>query len=202
MTVFTDTEKNFIKRAIISVQPDLKDEEIDPTKKEALIRILRLFRGRGFITPRRIDGGKEYDLWHSIMKKLGLKLKTREEIKIDQEKRRVKGMMERLNEIHTTKINNLERKLKKAKNIKEEVLLETEKTIQLELDKLKKQQEETMKRLEDAKTARERILHYKRKKEKQKEKAIDTGLMKCMECGEWFNGEKGLKIHMKKMHGD
>jgi len=195
-----ENEKKFVKRAITSTLPDLKEQHLDPNKKEDLIIIIKTFRSRGYITPRRMDHGKDFDMWYSVLEKLGVHFKDQKTLIREQEEKRVEGIMDRLNQIHTKKINSLEEKLKEAHQEKDKVLNEIEQSIQIELDRLDAKKKEALSRLEVAKTAHEKLVRYKKIKKEKKYETEDTGLVKCMECGEWFKAGAGIASHRRNKH--
>ena len=200
MINLTENEKKFIQRAINTTMPDLKELNLDPTNKEDLILILKTFRSRGYITPKRMDQGKDFGLWYSILDKLGVKIKDRETILKEQEQKQADGIIERLNKIHDTKINNLELKLKQVKEEKEKALNEIEASIQVEIENIEKKKKDALQRLEVAQTAHEKLARIKKIKKEQKYDTDDKGLEKCMECGEWFKAGAGIASHMRNKH--
>jgi len=200
MINLTENEKKFIQRAINTTMPDLRDLNLDPTNKEDLILILKTFRSRGYITPKRMDQGKDFGLWYSILDKLGVKIKDRETILKEQEQKQADGIIERLNKIHDTKINNLELKLKQVKEEKEKALNEIEASIQVEIENIEKKKKDALQRLEVAQTAHEKLARIKKIKKEQKYDTDDKGLEKCMECGEWFKAGAGIASHMRNKH--
>jgi len=200
MINLTENEKKFVQRVIHTTQPDLKDMNLDPNNKEDLIIILKTFRSRGYITPRRMDQGKDFDLWYSVLEKLGVKFKDRKTILKEQEEKRAAGIMERLNDTHNIKINNLELKLEKARQEKDKALAEIEASIQVEIDRIEAKKKDALQRLEVARTAHEKLQRIKKIKKEKKYETDDTGLVKCMECGEWFKAGAGIASHMRNKH--
>lgn len=200
MIELTENEKKFVQRAIHTTLPDLKDMNLDPNNKEDLITILKTFRSRGYITPRRMDQGKDFDLWHSILEKLGVEFKDQKTLLKEQEEKRAEGIMDRLNKIHNTKINNLELKLKTAREEKDKVLAQIEQSIQVEIEQIEAKKKDALQRLEVARTAHEKLQRIKKIKKEKKYETDNTGLEKCMECGEWFKAGAGIASHIRNKH--
>ena len=144
---FTKKEEQFIKRAIQTTAPDLKDSKLNPTIKADLLVIINTYRARGYMVGRRIDGGKEAGLWRSIRAKLGKPIKSREEILRENAEKHVKGVITRATEIHDSKIADLEMKLKLAKEAKLKAQNEVEALINAELADIEAKKKDALKRL-------------------------------------------------------
>ena len=198
MITLNEDEKNFIKRAIVSLKQNLIEFDLDPTNKEELLKIINMYRSKGYMISRSADGGKDFDMWENLRSKLGSPVKDQKTLLQEQLQRTADGEITILNKIHNNKIENLEKRLKKTKTEKIESINLVEQKILDEVKLFDNKRNDALKRLEIVKKAHEKINRIQ-KHEKHKESEVD-GLVKCWECGEWFKAGTGIKIHKRKVH--
>ena len=200
MITLTEEEKNFIKRAIVSLKQNIIEFDLDPTNKEELLEIINMYRSKGFMISRSADGGKDFDIWEGLRLKLGSPVKDQKTLLLEQLQRTADGEIEILNKIHNDKIKNLKKKLENAETKKIESINLVEQKIIDEIKSFDNKRNDALKRLEIAKKAHEKIIRIK-KHEKHKESEVD-GLVKCWECGEWFKAGAGISAHKRAKHGE
>jgi len=190
-------EKNLVKRAIVATKPELGHMDLTPEKTEDLLLILNTYRARGYLMPRRFDGGKDSDLWREVRRKLGHPIKSQEQLIEESARKTATGLLERLSEGHNAKIGRLEERLKLANKEKENAINGVEDAIMAELAAVEAAKAEILNRAEGAKEARKQLKITKKLAELEEDRKPSDGMVKCWPCGGWFNEGIGFRNHQK-----
>lgn len=200
MNVFTDDEKRFIKRVVVSTKRDLEGLDLDPLKKDDLLKIVNTSRSRGYVVARRIDNGKDMNIYESIKSKLGEPIKPRIDRIMEQNRKHAEGIIKRINESFAPRIAQKKQEYEDMIQERDNALMNIENKLVDELNNLKAKELDLINRQEVIKNAREKIEREMKYKKKQEHKKSTDGMEKCWECGEWFKGELGVKIHQSAKH--
>lgn len=200
MNIFTDDEKRFIKRVVVSTKKDLEGLDLDPLKKDDLLKIVNTSRSRGYVVARRIDNGKDMNIYESIKSKLGDPIKPRIDRIMEQNQKHAEGIIKRINESFAPRIEQKKQELEDMIQERDDALMGIENKLVDELNKLKAKELDLTTRQEVIKNAREKIEREKKYKKKHEHKDGADGQEKCWECGEWFKEGAGIAAHKRARH--
>lgn len=196
MVELSKEEQNFLRRVISATAADLKALKLDPVKPEDLLIIVNKYRAGGYMISRRLDGGKESDLWRSIRNKLNSPVKSQAELIKIAEQSHLDGVLIRVTEAHDKKINALEDSLILARKAKVDSQLSIEFDLKEQLRILEAKKLDTINRLTAATSARKKLALDKdiRKIDEERKALLEerNGERKCWICGEWFKIAGGV----------
>ena len=198
--MFTDNEKRFIKRVVVSTKKDLEGLNLDPLNKKDLLKIVNTSRSRGYVIARSIDNGKDMGIYKSIKEKLGEPIKPRIDRIMEQNRKHAEGLIKRINESFAPRIKQKKQEVEDMIQERDNALMEIENKLINELNQLKVKELDLITRQEVIKMAREKIEREMKYKKKQEHEDGTDGMDKCWECGEWFKSGAGIASHMRARH--
>ena len=200
MNIFTNDEKRFIKRVVVSTKRDLEGLDLDPLKKDDLLKIVNTSRSRGYVVARSIDNGKDMNIYESIKSKLGEPIKPRIERIMEQNQKHAEGIIKRINESFAPRIKQKKQEVEDMIQERDDALMKIENKLVDELNQLKTKELDLVNRQEVIKNAREKIEREMKYKKKHEHEDGTDGMDKCWECGEWFKSGAGIASHMRARH--